>query len=78
MSEMVERVANTLKNFRPADGDVPLTDEVWCEVARTAIQAMREPTIAMLSAAWRCDEAYDDSNGTANDHWSAMIDAAMK
>lgn len=43
-------------------------------IARAAIQAMREPTEAMLLAGERAEELGDSP---AYKHWRAMIDAAL-
>ena len=71
MSEMVERVAKAIK--RGIADDLPSAD-----IARAAIEAMREPTEAMLHA------GYDGLGREAaqytgpEDVWPRMIDAALK
>lgn len=42
MSEMVERVARALKDFRPRESDRVWAEDEWHRVARAAIEAMRE------------------------------------
>lgn len=75
-SEIVERVASVLRNFRPVGGDGPLTDEVWREAARAAIEAMREPTVEMLVAAY--DVVGVPKQPVLANGYRAMIDAALK
>lgn len=81
MSEITERVARALfKMFR----SVPPQGEAWrdyLEDAKTVIEAMREPTEAMVLAGYDtgspgfCDEPGE--NGTPAEVWDAMIDAAL-
>jgi molecular chaperone DnaK (HSP70) len=82
MSEMIERVARALaENERGAD----LWDEIsndsdidyigkneFRDLARAAIEAMREPTEGMVEAA-----NLHESNGVYAD-WQAMIDEALR
>lgn len=49
MSEMVERVVASLRAKRRELIHQPL-DRVWLDLARAAIEAMREPTEAMKAA----------------------------
>lgn len=87
MSAMVQRVANAM--FRSSGK--PFTEyamnselrkgyEVF---ARAAIEAMREPTEAMLEAGCRAHPEGDYNGGTMligiiEAEWSAMVDAALK
>ena len=87
MNEMVERVAEALWTARgnahdnwPADGPLakqaPWVQRIVREEARAAIEAVREPTDAMLDAA-----EYEESDLTREGHAQihrAMIDAALK
>ena len=86
MSEMVERVARAI--YEDDFGGPDRTPTPWAERdeefretvrsnARAAIQAMREPTSAMVEAA---DSRRDPRNGWlgAISAWEAMIDAALK
>ena len=79
--DMVERVAKALEaklsemtsgddtlNYRRPSGEL-----ASAELARAAINAMREPTPEMLEAAWS-DILAEDGAGT----WRKMIDAALK
>lgn len=74
MSEMVERVARAM--FEADRGgswdDVRENSKaMWRSFARAAIEAMREPTEAMINVGWR----------SMNDErlpWEVMIDAALK
>lgn len=78
-SDMVERVAKALARHEFGD-----FDETWFgheafmgdyrELARAAIAAMREPTEAMLEAAF----AKTGYRTTAEEHWQLMIDAALQ
>lgn len=48
------------------------------EVAEVALEAMRMPTAAMIAAAERLDEPGPrGARATPEEHWSAMIDAAL-
>ncbi len=78
MSEMVERVARAMCM---ADGEIPdfpshTTNEpfwtYYCDMARVAIEAMREPTEAMRAAGYIV--TVDDET----DVWQTMIDASLK
>lgn len=74
MSEMIERVARALAKL--ADNDN------WNEFvpdARAAIEAMREPTDAMMAAVDCAGEKADWLSGRAwTAAWQAMIDEALK
>ena len=91
-SEMVERVARAIWDARessfPARLRVRFEDRLTSEVfdmARAAIEAMREPTEAMMVAGGKVDVGHawcaagerivDDSAG---DVYRGMIDAALK
>jgi hypothetical protein len=100
MNEMIERVAEAIGGVFAAeqerlvdaamavDGSLTgIADEVMAKCARAAIEAMREPTEAMLDAgADHMHEAIDYSlepgEGIDGYHvdpvWQAMIDAALK
>lgn len=80
MSEMVERVAKALHkaHYERGRGLPPSWDaidrferEMWLFSARAAIEAMREPTRDMISAANRNNHPRDI------DTWQTMIDAAL-
>ena len=71
MTDMIERVARAIRFF----DDWPTLSEtakaIYREQARFAIEAMREPTEAMLDAAMQfasCD---------LKSEWQAMIEAAL-
>ena len=72
MSEMVERVAAAIAAVEiPADTPVPIYE--W--YARAAIEAMREPTEAMLLAR---NDGFDGSSVIQmRREYRAMIDAAL-
>jgi len=74
IDEMVERVARAiLKEERNLDLELSsdITKQSYCRYARAAIEAMREPTEAMLAAG---DKKQDFYSGFI---WQAMIDAAL-
>lgn len=91
MSEMIEEVAKAMWDVRRAhangagvflefwgDGTIPKANGIMQE-ARAAIEAMREPTDAMVNAANALDEV---SKGVLitpipERAWEAMIDAAL-
>ena len=84
--EMVERVARilcqqtVLRNFPTATADqiafhFDLAPAACRENARAAIEAMREPTEAMIDAIW--NSLGDESASSARDTYQAAIDAAL-
>jgi hypothetical protein len=72
-NEMIERVAKAMfDKFCPGIRYVD-NDKVWYEeAAQCAIEAMKEPTEAMLDAG-----AYD-LDMTLKQQWKLMIEAALK
>lgn len=84
MSEMVERVARAMADFKIHggwDGIVckSLYDEFRAE-ARVAIEAMREPTAAMERApraAGVMAGDYPMCSGEASEAWRYMIESAL-
>jgi hypothetical protein len=76
MSEMIKRVADAIADLPNGIMDVE-------QVARTAIEAMREPTEAMLDAVSHYvdggGEQYPIRVGSDDSQaiWRAMIDAAL-
>lgn len=92
-NEMVERVARALCIADGCDSDHISNDALdegralwtcYADAARAAIDAMREPTEAMLAASPVVGTGLDDdgkwavNTRPAKDVWSAMIDAALK
>lgn len=74
MSEMVERVARAIIARRGLpDGAVVNLDSFYAD-ARAAIEAMREPTAAMLDNA----KPNMDSWSSNLEWWSKMIDGALR
>lgn len=80
MSEMIERVAKVIWNIHSSsfnDG-VGLDDDLmYLDMARAAIEAIRDPTIEMEIAAqedWMCVRAVEDRGAVI---WRAMVDAAL-
>lgn len=86
MSEMVERVARALCVADGCDPDHESADPIdtgiklWTRYVRdasAAIEAIREPTKAMIQAAY--DSSLDDDERfDAHEIWQAMIDEALK
>lgn len=78
-SEMVEQVARAIKRARALPGTNPVArlSDVDRRAARAAIEAMREPTEAMLDAACQADGSRRP-NPEALIHWQAMIDTALE
>lgn len=88
MSEsMIDRVAKAIydaanaedyvSDYRFHDGDTTLDGRFNLDkFARAAIEAMREPTKAMLKDGWEhtADPCWEDD---VADCWRAMIDAAL-
>jgi hypothetical protein len=73
MAEMIERVSRAIR-----DAEDNMAND-WLDVARAAIEAMREPTDEMLSAAGTRRPVDDEVMGP--DHpwalWDSMTDAAL-
>lgn len=82
MSEMVERVARAIGNVLVKDshGECLLiaTDEQCTEIARAAIEAMREPTEGMKQSGAMVMPDYDPDVNDAAQCWEAMINEALK
>jgi hypothetical protein len=78
MSEMVERVARAIHDARwsgTEPGPMEGTDYEYAHrLATAAIEAMREPTEAMLGGF----ASYIDGRGTAEIIWDDMIEQALK
>lgn len=75
MSEMIERVADAISEeyFGRLETRSPMHIE-WCQkLARAAIQAMREPTEAMLMHI-----PYFQTRDERLDGWHDAIDEALK
>lgn len=80
MSEMVERVARAIALAQLDNDTRAVVDpntwpvaESYCDMARAAIEAMREPTVQMCR-----DAAWDDwGPDECRLCWRSMIDAAL-
>ena len=70
MNEMVERVARALHAMHGTKSPFKPYADLYRDQARTAIEAMREPTDEML-------EALNNCGGDTDAIWTAMIDAAL-
>lgn len=84
MTEMVERVRMTIADaLTDQDGWMKksYSREDMTEVARAAIEAMREPTESMIDKAtdfdWGPGISGDETDASPNRVWQAMIDAAL-
>ena len=90
MSELIESVARALYETETGRSDWGEETEwmdgrqraYWCDMARAAILAMREPTQEMLNepvplsgGGTECDYATEEDR---RDHWQAMIDVALE
>lgn len=74
MTTMIERVAWALRKSEfPCDRGW----SVYTHQARTAIEAMREPTDGMIEAVYRSYFWMDDAASDIRDAWSYAIDAAL-
>jgi hypothetical protein len=93
MSEMIEEVAQALAIYEKPDIQwLKCGKNYYLEMARVAIEAMREPTLGMLEAAApfpshlnygvinraEMEAATAADQLTIHSHWLAMIDAALK
>lgn len=95
---MIERVARAISNADVANAEdgweqnPPVTKEDYRKMARAAIEALREPTAAMLAAGYcpdlnnapqfALDESLDELNAwwarlSPEDIWPSMLDAAL-
>lgn len=83
MNEMVERVARALHQHiapeAPWESLNPTHRDVACRVARAAIEAMREPTVAMVETG----DNHTNCGGSCSNRagkvaWYSMIDAVLK
>lgn len=85
MSEMVERVAEAIR-LRAIERGHPVHPAMVRHMAAAAIEAMREPTIKMISAAQYAVEAREArfvkpdpiKLMTCKMAWQTMIDEALK
>jgi hypothetical protein len=76
MNEMVERVAREIYRSMMRDmSEAPTLTPMYLNAARVAIEAMREPTQEMISAAMDPHEGLGGSTVTIV--WQEMIDAAL-
>jgi len=76
MSEMIERVAKAQAGWRWDQFDEEHKNACR-DLARSAIEAMREPTVEMLISAqeeWLCVRAAEERGDFI---WRAMIDTAL-
>jgi hypothetical protein len=100
MSGMVERVARAIYdegmresafndlmgNFTGYDEENPTAKEIYRQIARAAIEAMREPTDVMRRDGWHELRKHNDIQtrlgnslvGVETPTYQAMIDAALK
>lgn len=76
---MIVRGAEAMKAKRRELIAQPL-DRIWPDLMRAAIEALREPTEAMVDAGAECPIADEDQGnlaGEARTIFAAMIDAAL-
>ncbi|TAL43823.1 MAG: hypothetical protein EPN91_05560 [Salinibacterium sp.] len=84
MSEMIEHVAQALEARCAADLAVEAESIDWREMARAAIEAMREPTDAMLLQirgvllTWDSRDRPQIEESDAREAWQDAIDEALK
>ena len=71
MTDMIDRVAKAINDTMLQHGDYKPD-----ELARAAIEAMREPTDEMYQGVCALDKMWRDSNSA--EIWQAMIDAALE
>ena len=77
MSEMIERVAKAISDT--SDHGCPwdsVNKEQFRKYARAAIEAMRDPTVAMAGVDCPCTLGRVEA--TIKDVWQQMIDEALK
>lgn len=79
-NEMIERVAKAICSNCPDPGQMEIMNDPWklaIPVARAVMEAMREPTAAMVIAG-RATPIFDADATNAEDAWKIMIDEALK
>ncbi|ASW06331.1 hypothetical protein [Rhizobium sp. 11515TR] len=72
---IIERAAKAMEERRRELIGQPLA-RIWDELAKAAIEAMREPTEKMVEAGFDCVPPFGDHN--PDKAWRAMIDAALQ
>lgn len=85
MSEMISRIAKAMEKraeepFAVSIHAAGLSDEDWIELARVAMETVREPTEAMLDGARGWSRVYVGSpidNKAATGCFQSMIDAEL-
>jgi hypothetical protein len=82
IDNMIERCARAMIEAEPRDdpgfrisGCSDLSDNEWRDLARAAIEAMREPTRVMEIAG--IEQSHDDTPRDVTNTWRAMLDAAL-
>ena len=76
MTEMMERVARDMARIAEREGFLGTFANVSNEMARAAIEAMRQPTDKMR---WSIPRRFGElSYRDVGDIWRAMIDAALE
>ena len=84
MSEMVDRVAKELeaahkrRSERLLAGDELSVPDLWIDLSRVAIAAMREPTASMIQAAGYRYTDKDVKDWMETHDWPTMIDEALR
>lgn len=84
MSAMVERVARAIEAVPIMSGTYAISGDDAVLLARAAIEAIGEPTDAMIARAmapyvYGNDEAMNEAfRKTITEYWQAMIDEALK
>lgn len=73
---MIERVARAMYDYATgSDVGWPMTNPTpWRKAARAAIEAMREPTDAMVTQCTDTGHTRDDARAV----WQRMVDEALK
>ncbi len=81
MTEMIERVAKAIYlefENRPDYAQLQMNGVIAEELARAAIEAMREPTEAMLEAAFKTHNAQHLTAASYKKPWQAVIDKLLE
>ena len=77
MSEMLDRVEMAIDRCGQERG-CRVHPSLAKHFARAVLEAMREPTAAMIEGADAYDRKTDQWCASGQEHWDAMIDAALK
>lgn len=77
MTTMLDKLIEAIMDSGPV-GCCTISEREAKEIARAALQAIREPDKEMIEAGEACDPGYGDGLADAKTHFTAMIDDLLK